>query len=80
LVEARFPKCLTVHVGFDVSTKVLFDAIVDNRDAVGGNEVGSDVARAGKVSSVVSETGDIMVLRKLALILCADYFHGHKPR
>jgi len=80
LVESRFPKCLTIHVWFDVSTKVLFDAVVDDRDAIGGDEVGSDVARAGKVSSVVPETGDIVVLRKLALVLCADRVRGYKPR
>jgi threonine dehydrogenase-like Zn-dependent dehydrogenase len=41
---------------------MLFDAVVDDGNAVSGHEVCRNVARAGEVSSVVPKPGDIVVL------------------
>jgi hypothetical protein len=62
LRESIFPKCLAVEVGLDVSAKVLLDSVVDDGDAVCGEEVSRDVASAREVGGVVSETGNIVVL------------------
>ena len=62
LRESILPKCLAVEVGLDVSAKVLLDSVVDDGDAVCGEEVSRDVASAREVGGVVSETGNIVVL------------------
>lgn len=73
LVEALFPHCLTVHVGFDVSVEVLFKAVVDDRNAVGGQEICCKIACAGEIVGCVPETGNIVVLFKLAGVAPTGY-------
>ena len=62
LIESELPQSSAVEVGLDVSAKVLLDSVVYDGDAVCGEEVSRDVASAREVGSVVSETGNIVVL------------------
>ena len=82
LVESKLPQCSTVEVGLDVSTQVLLDTIVYNGNAVCSEEVSSDVAGARKVSGVVSETGNIVVLysRSANCVFPGFIENGNIPR